>query len=145
MKRITTIILTLILLITCTSVCHANDDVKVLINNYPLEFDVPPQIIDGRTMVPMRKIFEAFGAKVDWIQDMQTVIAVYKTSIIAMPANEYSFSVTDVVTNETKTVTLDVPVQIIDGRTLVPARAISEAIGKKVDWDPSTRTVLIND
>ncbi|MBE7046092.1 MAG: copper amine oxidase N-terminal domain-containing protein [Ruminococcaceae bacterium] len=39
---------------------------------------------------------------------------------------------------------LDVPAQIIDGRTLVPVRAISEAFGADVKWEEETKTVYIN-
>ena len=50
---------------------------------------------------------------------------------------------TDVVTEETKVGTLDVSSRVIDGRTLVPVRAISESAGRKVEWDNATRTVVI--
>lgn len=44
---------------------YVNGDVKVL--------DVPSKLINSRTLVPVRAISEAFGCKVDWIQDTQTV------------------------------------------------------------------------
>lgn len=44
----------------------ASEEITVCLNGTPLEFDVPPQLINDRTMVPMRKIFEALGAAVDW-------------------------------------------------------------------------------
>ena len=96
-------------------------------------------------MVPVRKIFEAQGATVDWVQEKKLIVASNKTDIITMKVGEMSFSVTNALTNETKAYQLDVPAQIIDGRTLVPARAISEALGKNVDWDGASRTVLITD
>lgn len=43
----------------------------------------------------------------------------------------------------TETVVLDVPAQILSGRTLVPARAISESFGLDVDWDKDEKTVSI--
>lgn len=145
MKKLVAIVLAFVIIVTLGSAAFAQDEITVLVNNYILEFDVPPQIIDGRTMVPMRKIFEAYGATVDWVAEMNLVLAAYNTNIIAMPINEYSFLITDAITNETKTVTLDVPVQVVDGRTLVPVRAISEAMGKSVTWDDATKTVVISD
>lgn len=145
MKRLISLILAIVLLFSCSIICHAEGKVTVLINNYPVEFDVQPQLINGRTMVPMRKIFEALGAEVEWVEEVELVLATYKTSIISMPIGEYSFTITNVVTNETKIVEFDVPPQIVDSRTLVPVRAISEAMGKKVDWVDETRTVLITD
>ena len=144
MKKICALILLLVLISSFQSV-YAHDDVTVTINGYAVEFDVPPQIIDGRTMVPMRKIFESLGANVNWIEEKSLVVATYKASIITMPIGENSFSVTDVLTDETRVVELDVPPMIINGRTLVPARAVSEAIGKTVNWNGNTRTVIITD
>lgn len=144
MKKVYALILVFVMIFSFQSV-YAEDDVTVTINGYVVVFDVPPQIINGRTMVPMRIIFESLGAHVEWIGEKNLVVATYKTSIITMPIGENSFSVTDVLTNETRTVQLDVAPMIIDGRTLVPARAVSEAIGKNVDWDNEARTVIITD
>ena len=144
MKKICALILVFVLISSFQSV-YARDDVTVTINGYAVVFDVPPQIINGRTMVPMRRIFESLGANVNWVEEKSLVVATYKTSIITMPIGENSFSVTDVLTNETRMVELDVAPMITDGRTLVPARAVSEAIGKTVTWDSDTRTVVITD
>ena len=146
MKKFITLVI--LIVIFCTGILYVgaeNGDIKVLLNGTQLSFDVPPQIIDGRTMVPVRKIFEAQGASVDWIEEKNLVIAGYKTDIISLRIGEKSFLVTDAVNNKTRIVELDVPAQIIDGRTLVPARAISEALGNKVDWDDVNRIVLITD
>lgn len=146
MKKLVSLIIAIITICTASfSVSADSNDIKVLLNGTELSFDVPPQIIDGRTMVPVRKIFEAQGASVDWIEEKNLVIAGYKTDIITLRIGEMSFSVTDAVNNKTRIVELDVPAQIIDGRTLVPARAISEALGNKVEWDNVNRTVLITD
>ena len=40
--------------------------IKVIYNEKAIDFDVPPQIINDRTMVPLRAIFEAIGATVNW-------------------------------------------------------------------------------
>ena len=144
MKKICALILVFVLISSFQSV-YARDDVTVTINGYTVVFDVPPQIINGRTMVPMRRIFESLGANVNWVEEKSLVVATYKTSIITMPIGENSFSVTDVLTNETRMVELDVAPMITEGRTLVPARAVSEAIGKTVTWDGDTRTVIITD
>ena len=48
-------------------------EIQVILNGERLEFDVPPQIINDRTMVPMRAIFEALGMEVEWNQETQTV------------------------------------------------------------------------
>ena len=142
MKKVFLIVLAM-LMVFSTQSAFAQDDIRVTIEGVQIEFDVPPQIVEGRTLVPMRKIFEALGAKVTWVQEAQMVIATYDTSILTMEIGKDSFTVTDVVTEETKVVTLDVTSRVIDGRTLVPVRAISESAGRKVEWDNATRTVVI--
>lgn len=121
----------------------ADDDIKVVVNSQEIKFDVPPQIIEERTMVPMRKIFETLGADVEWVQDAQLILATIDTKIIAMEIGAYSFNITDLISGETNLIELDVPPQIINERTLVPVRAISEALDKTVDWNKALRTVII--
>lgn len=146
MKKFISLIISVVLIFTvCFNVSADSKDIKVLLNGTELSFDVPPQIIKGRTMVPVRKIFEAQGADVEWIKEKNLIVASHNTNIITMRIGEASFSVTNAVTNETKVFKLDVPAQIINGRTLVPARAISEALGNIVDWDGANRTVVITD
>ncbi len=145
MKKVFAVFIALVLSCSCMVFSHAEEDVTVTINGTVIAFDVPPQIIGDRTMVPMRKIFETLGAKVEWNAEMRMVLATYKTSVIAMRIDADSFSVTDVLTNETKDIPLDVPAQIVQDRTLIPLRAVSEALGKTVGWDGSTRTASITD
>lgn len=145
MKKVFSIAFAILMLLSCGVITHAADCITVIINGETVDFDVPPQIINGRTMVPVRKAFEALGAKVDWSEEMSLAVATYKTEIIAIPIGENSLTVTSVLTNETRTVELDVPAQIVGGRTLVPLRAISEALGKEVKWNGETSTAYIND
>lgn len=143
MKRVFVAFLVFAMMLSCVVVVNAADDIAVIINGTVVGFDVPPQIIGDRTMVPMRKVFETLGANVEWNSEMRMVLATYKTSIITMRIDEYSFSVTNVITNESKSIALDVPAQIVNDRTLIPLRAVSEALGKTVEWDGSTRTAII--
>lgn len=112
----------------------------VMVDGNKVIFDVQPQIIDGRTMVPVRGIFEALNAIVDWDGSTQTVIAKKDNTIIRITINQKSFTKN----NESKK--LDVPAQIINGRTLVPVRAIGESFDCTVLWDDSDilKKVIIN-
>ena len=142
MKKI--IAMLLVLMMSFSMTAFAADDTTVLIDNEKIEFDVPPQIINERTMVPMRKIFETLGATVEWYGETQLIFATRNELIIVMEIGKPTFSVTNVITGETKDIELDSPPIIINERTLVPARAISESIGYTVDWVQDTQTVLIN-
>jgi len=143
MKRILAVFLILIMAFSCMVYVGAEEDITVTINGAVITFDVPPQIIEDRTMVPMRRVFEVLGANVEWNEELRMAIATYGTVVIAMPIDADSFTVTDVLKNETQSIALDVPAQIVNGRTLIPLRAVSEALGKTVEWVGTTRTVII--
>ena len=114
-----------------------SENITVTLNGNKIDFDVQPVIIDGRTLVPMRKIFEAFNADVKWIDETQTVIAKRDRKEIIIQIGNKIMTVGGVEKE------LDVPAQLIDGRTLVPVRAVSEALECTVDWDDATQTVII--
>jgi len=113
--------------------------VKVMVNGSYLQFDVPPTIIEGRTLVPLRGIFEALGVVPQWDGTTRTVTA--KTDEVDMTLKIGS----NVATVNGQDITLDVPSRIINGRTLVPARFIAESLGATVGWKQATRTVIIED
>ena len=123
---------------TCAFTGYANDGITVTLNGDKIEFDVQPQLIDDRTMVPLRKIFEAMGAVVDWNDNTQTVTASKDDKVVTAKINDKNLYINGVVK------TLDVPPMIVDGRTLVPARFVAESFGANVDWVDSTQTVVIS-
>ena len=142
-KRLILVLTLAITLMSGATVFAEGREIVVEIDGVAVEFDVKPQIINDRTMVPMRKIFESLGAKVEWVPEMERVIATFGSTVINMKVNDNVFTVTDVLLEEVKEIELDVPVQIVDDRTLVPVRAVSEALGKKVDWDGENLKVII--
>lgn len=151
MKKILSVILALSfaasLLIGATSV--SADEISVELDGNPIEFDVKPEIIDGRTMVPLRKIFEEIGASVKWDNDTQTVSARKNKKTITLSIDSADLQIDKGDTDEEgnpiyETVTLEVPAQIVSGRTLVPARAIFESFGLNVDWDEDNQKVIIS-
>ena len=126
----------------------AEEEITVEIDGTKLDFDVEPQIIDGCTMVPLRKIFEELGAVVKWDNDTKTVLARKNSKTVNLTIGSYDMQLdkgdTDADGNPiTETTALEVPAQVIDDRTLVPARAISEAFGLNVDWDDTVKKVII--
>ncbi len=105
--------------------------------NEQITLDVPPQIINDRTMVPLRAIFEAIGADVQWDDATRTITAIKDGTTITMQIDNPAMIV-----NGTE-ISLDAPPQIKNDRTLVPVRAISESFGCDVEWNNATRTVII--
>ena len=132
------IILTLIicLLVSTVNVC-ASSNISVYLNNNPLSFDVPPTEIDGRIMVPMRKIFESLGAYVEWDDENQFICAKKNDTYIGMIIDNPLMIVGD------DFITLDVPPKLINGRTMVPVRAIAESLNVNVKWDETNNRVLL--
>lgn len=138
MRRIISVIICISLVLSCvSSVAFANDEIKVVIDGEELEMDVAPAIINGRTMVPLRAIFEYFGADIDWWADTKRIYAYLCSVNISMAVGRESASI------NYKKATLDSPPVIIEGRTLVPVRVIAEAFYADVSWDADTRTVII--
>lgn len=115
----------------------AADNIKVMLDDEYITFDVEPQIIEGRTMVPLRAIFEAMGAEIEWDGDTQTVAAVKDETVVVAVIGSNIIYVND------EEIIIDVPPMIKDGRTLVPVRFITEAFGYNVKWNEKTRSVII--
>lgn len=117
----------------------ATQGVSVFINGTLLTFKDQPAIIQNdRTLVPLRGIFEALGATLDWNDATRTINAHKGANHITLKIGDKNATVNG------KQVTLDVPAQIRNDRTLVPARFSGESLGAKVYWDPQTRIVIIN-
>ena len=114
-----------------------SNDITVTYDGENISFDVQPEIIDDRVMVPMRTIFETFGAKVKWDSDTQTITAKKKSKTIQMTIGSNDMTKND------ETYSSDVAPIIEDGRTLVPIRAISEMLGLDVEWNEKNNTVTI--
>ena len=141
MKKVLAFVMAAVISLSATAV-FAADEVFVKIDGKDLQTDVPAQIIDDRTMVPMRAIFETLGANVQWAADLQAILATKGAKIIVMKIGVKALAST-VIGGESRTTELDVAPQIVDDRTLVPVRAISEALDCTVDWDGEARTVII--
>ncbi len=116
---------------------YASNDITVMVDGKFVEFDVPPTIIDGRTLVPVRGIFEALGATVEWDQATKTASSTLGKDSVSLTLGS------NIMKKNNEDITLDVPATIIDGRTLVPARAIAEAYGCTVNWVNYTREVHV--
>ncbi len=91
--------------------------------------DVVPFTENGRTLVPVRFISEAFGARVGWQEATQTVLVNFEDKEIKLVIGSNEMTVNG------ETVLLDTPANTYNSRTLIPLRALVEALGKEVFWD----------
>ena len=99
--------------------------------------DVAPVVVNGRTLVPVRALFESLGATVDWDETTQTVTAAKEDTVISMQISSTAASVNGAAK------VLDVPAQTIEGRTMVPARFAAESLDARVLWDNNTQSAYI--
>ena len=102
--------------------------------------EMPPVILNGRTLVPAREFFEELGAEVTWDNDARSVIIDYDTTEIVLTIN----SRTVYIGSEAATIAPSDPApKIINDKTMIPVRFVAEAFGFKVEWINETRVVRV--
>ena len=112
--------------------------IPVYIDGERQYFEVPPVNQEGRVLVPMRALFEKLGAEVNWDDQTRTITAFKGATTVQMSPD------TNLATINDQEITLDVKPVIIEGRTLVPLRFVSTALGADVGWDGAKETVTIS-
>ncbi|HVF09343.1 MAG TPA: stalk domain-containing protein [Abditibacteriaceae bacterium] len=116
----------------------AQERINVLLDGRLVGFGgAAPVQIGGRVLVPLRGVFEAMGAVVDYDGATQTVFASHDQTQIQLRIGSRQATVNE------ETRFMDVPAQVRLGRTLVPLRFVSEALGADVSWNEAQRTVYI--
>ena len=119
------------------TVSAAENDISVVVDGTTLTFDVPPTVVNQRTMLPLRAVFEFLGAEVEWIPEENGIRATTDTLDLYMQLGNPEMTVNGVV------YPLDAAPFAINGRTLIPVRAVSEAFAAEVEWIQETSTVKI--
>ncbi|WP_052520689.1 N-acetylmuramoyl-L-alanine amidase [Aneurinibacillus migulanus] len=113
---------------------------SLVVNGKEVKPDVPPQLVQNRTMIPLYFAGEAYGVDVKWNNNTRTVtIDDHAGKIITMkPGNKTAYV-------NGKAVTLEVAPKIIKGRTFLPLRQVGDWLGATVGWDAAANTVTFND
>lgn len=141
MKKLISVLLCIAVtsVIFCSTVL-ADSDINVVVNGESIDFtgDQEPVIQNGRTLVPFRAVFEKMGAEVSWFDDIKLCEATYGSITVSIAIGDDK-----VMIGEGNVIETDVPAQIINGRTMVPLRVLSESIGAEVSWDGETKTVSV--
>ncbi|MCD1259736.1 copper amine oxidase N-terminal domain-containing protein [Paenibacillus athensensis] len=115
--------------------------VPVIVNGHKVKFpDTEPYVdSNGRTMVPVRFVSEKLGGKVDWNATTKTVTIATQGKNISLTIGSKTPTVNG------NSVELDTAAAMVDGRTMVPLRFVSEALESKVTWDEGAHAVQITD
>lgn len=149
MKRVFFVLLAVLICLTVPA--FAEDEIKVTVNGEALNFDVPPcsvpvynegNYVGERIMLPVRAICEKLNADVYWDAEKQGITVYRKDNMYLMWVGEdTAFHLENLALKNGYS--MDVAPTIIDSRTLVPVRAVSELLGAEVNWIGETKTVEI--
>ena len=139
MKKVIACILTLILSAMVLMPVSAEAPITLTVNGTAVECDVPPQIVEDRTLVPLRAAFEAVGASIIlWDESTSTVHAQsLDGELISLQIGSNKLFMA------TAVLEMEVPAIIIGDRTMVPMRAIAESLDCTVDWVAENNEVKI--
>jgi hypothetical protein len=133
------IILSIVTLFSGLPISYAEttNEINIFLNGNKIDFDVKPVKINNRTMVPMRKIFETLGYKINWIDNEKKVVATKNNATLSLKIDNNKADING------KQVVMDTTASIIGGRTLVPLRFIGEGSNCDVIWDGSKNSVFL--
>lgn len=114
------------------------DEIRVFLEGKQLDFDVAPQIVSGRVLVPMRKIFESFGLTVTWNDSLRAARGRNEAIDVLFPIGSTTANINGLAYE------LDVPAQIIGGNTMIPLRFLSEHMDYNVVWNGDSQLILLS-
>ena len=138
MKNINKVFMITLVLALCISfTAFAKDSISIYVDNEKIFLDVEPFIENGRTLIPLRGVFEKLGAKVDWNKNIQEVVIKDENNEIEMILGKDKVMVNGTIND------IDVPTKMINSRTFAPLRFIVENLGHDVRWDGNTNSVYI--
>lgn len=113
------------------------DNIKVNLDNEYLIFDVGAKVVNSRTMVPLRAIFEKLDARVEWDNEARQIH-------IESDDTDMVFTIdSDIALLNGEEVKIDAPPIIDNSRTLIPIRFLAENLGYTVSWEQETQTAFI--
>jgi hypothetical protein len=129
---------TLLLLLATLGSAYARPELVVLVDGKPVEFKTArPQVIGGRTVVPLRGVFEAIGAYVEYDPANRIIKAKRNNEVVELKLDDR------VAKKNGAEIIMDAKAQIYAGTTMVPLRFISEALGAKVEYDKANNRINI--
>ncbi len=137
--RFKKIITAAVMLFMMSSTAYAGD-VGVNLNGADIDFPhQQPLILQGRTLIPLRGVFDRLGYNILWNGETKTVTLYNSDNYITVNIGDSFFIKNGEIYN------VDVPAQIIIGSTMLPLRAIGTAAGCDVSWDSESKTAYITD
>ncbi|HWP98112.1 MAG TPA: DUF5050 domain-containing protein [Syntrophomonadaceae bacterium] len=133
MKQIIAILAFILAMLFVPLPAKADDTPRVFLDGQELSFDVPPVVVDGRVLVPLRQIFDYLSLPLIW--DSNTMTAGYGKTCCTIGCTKAWI--------ENKEITLDVPPMLINSRTMVPLRFMAEAAHCAINYNPVSNSISI--
>ncbi|MEN1758930.1 stalk domain-containing protein [Anoxynatronum sibiricum] len=133
--RLTTMLILIMLALPFSA--SAQPNVAIEIDGVPLALDVAPVIEAGRVLVPVAPLMRALGAEVQWQPENRQVIIEHHSDRVVLTIDSAQAAFNDAL------IQLQVPARILEGRTLVPLRFVSETLQADVQWDEVNRMVRV--
>lgn len=130
-------LLLMVMIFGAATVFAGSSPVRINLDGVDVQCDSPPIIVEGRTLVPARAVFEAMGGAVSWDAAAREAAIEIDDVIVKLKIGSKKAYI-----NGSEQV-LDVPARIIKNRTMIPVRFVSEAAGRDVSWDDKSRVVTI--
>ena len=138
--KLTRMIIALVISLLClipTVSAYSEKIISLEVDGTVIRTEVPPTVIGGRTMVPVRDIFEACGASVTWDPATKKITGSKNGKNVVMQVGSNKLYM------NSNVATMDSTPVIIDGRTLAPARYVALGFGGTTQWDALNRVVVI--
>lgn len=141
MKSILMLCMVILLFMVLTSPVYAADDIKLVIDGKKIDTSPSPVIKNDRTLVPLRLISEHLGAAVEWNETNRSVHITKAERSAVLRIDNRLFDYTQ---GQISYSLCDVPPMILEDRTFVPLRLVSNILGVAINWDGTTRTVSVD-
>ncbi len=141
MKKIFCIILVTILftvLFLLSSTFAQSSEIKILLDDKPLETVVPSIIENDRLFVSARNIVEALGGRITWFPALKLMTVNIDGRTARLVIDDPSLEIDE------KVISLEMPARILDNRVMIPLEVIKIIAEVDIKWENQTKTLFIN-
>ena len=138
MKKVLSFILAVMMLATMTMAVSAENPVRVSVENEMIALIPDPVIVNDRTLAPMEEMFTVLGISYALDEASNTIMTMKDGKAAVMQVDNTIFGL------ENEQATLDAAPQVVEGKIMIPVRAVAEAYGYNVDWVAEERLVVIS-
>ena len=141
MKKIFYIILitaVFAILFSLSSIFAQSSEIKILLDNIPLETVVPSVIENDRLFVSARNVVEALGGRITWFPALKLMTVNINGRTARLVIDDPTLEIDE------KVIPLEIPARILDNRVMIPLEVIKFIAEVDIKWDNQTKTLSIN-